>query len=80
MSNPDSSSKTRLSQEVKNTSSFDFSIPTPEKSPSTPVCGAGEMAESVTTQTKVISSPISLSDKVLVGTPTHVLFGDKSKK
>ncbi|KAG5581448.1 hypothetical protein H5410_052075 [Solanum commersonii] len=40
MSNPNSSSKTPLSQEVENPSSFNFSIPTPEEYPSTPVCGA----------------------------------------
>ncbi|KAH0670592.1 hypothetical protein KY285_024855 [Solanum tuberosum] len=80
MSNPDSSSKTPLSQEVENPSSFDFSIPTPEESPSTLVCGAGEMADSVTPQTEVVSSPVSPSDKALVCTPTLVLSGDKSHK
>uniref|UniRef100_M0ZPZ6 Transferase, transferring glycosyl groups n=1 Tax=Solanum tuberosum TaxID=4113 RepID=M0ZPZ6_SOLTU len=80
MSNPDSSSMTPLSQEVENLSSFNFSIPTPEESPSTPICAAGEMDESFTPQTELVASHIPSSDKVLVCTPTLVLSGNKSQK
>uniref|UniRef100_M1DS78 Uncharacterized protein n=1 Tax=Solanum tuberosum TaxID=4113 RepID=M1DS78_SOLTU len=79
MSNSESSSKTPLSQEVENPSSFDFSIPTPEDSPSTPICGAGEMDESFTLQTEVIASHVPPSDEVLVCSPILVLSGDKSQ-
>ncbi|KAG5628682.1 hypothetical protein H5410_000399 [Solanum commersonii] len=79
MPNSNSSLKTPLSQEVENPSLFDFSIPTPEESPSTPVCGGGEMAESFTPQTEVVASHVSLSDEVLVCSPTLVLSGDKSQ-
>ncbi|KAH0766011.1 hypothetical protein KY285_001882 [Solanum tuberosum] len=77
MPNYNHSLKTPLSQEVENPSSFDFSIPTPDESPSTPVCGGGEMVESVTPQTKVMASPVSHSDKVLVRSPTLVLSDEK---
>ncbi|KAG5604560.1 hypothetical protein H5410_026052 [Solanum commersonii] len=78
MPNSESSPKTPLSQEVENPSSFDFSIPTPEDSPSTLVCGAGEMDESFTPQTEVTAFLVPLSDEVLVCSPTLVLSGDKS--
>ncbi|KAG5604806.1 hypothetical protein H5410_026298, partial [Solanum commersonii] len=42
MSNSISSSQTLISQEVENPSSFNFSIPPPDETPSTPVCGVGE--------------------------------------
>ncbi|KAG5620769.1 hypothetical protein H5410_005987 [Solanum commersonii] len=42
MSNSVSTSQTLISQEVENPSSFNFSIPLPDKTPSTPVCGVGE--------------------------------------
>ncbi|KAG5631154.1 hypothetical protein H5410_002871 [Solanum commersonii] len=79
MSNSDSSSKVPLSQEVENPSSFNFSTPTPEESPSTPVCGVGEMAESITPQTEVVASLVVPSDEALVCSPTLVLFGEKSQ-
>ncbi|KAG5585056.1 hypothetical protein H5410_045490 [Solanum commersonii] len=37
MNNSSSSSKLHISQEIENPSSFNFSIPLPEESPSTPV-------------------------------------------
>ncbi|KAH0641811.1 hypothetical protein KY290_033432 [Solanum tuberosum] len=79
MPNSESSSKTPLSQEVENPSSFNFSIPIPEDSPSTPVCGAGEMDEFFTLQTEITASHVPPSDKVLVYSPTLVLSGDKSQ-
>ncbi|KAG5590628.1 hypothetical protein H5410_041142 [Solanum commersonii] len=42
MSNSVSSSQTIISQEVENPSSFNFSIPLPNETPSTLVCGVGE--------------------------------------
>ncbi|KAH0680283.1 hypothetical protein KY290_022471 [Solanum tuberosum] len=68
--------ETLLSQEVENPSSFDFSIPIPEDSPSTPVCGAGEMDESFSSQTEITASYVPPSDEVLVYSPTPVLSGD----
>ncbi|KAG5614723.1 hypothetical protein H5410_014547 [Solanum commersonii] len=66
MSNLVSSSKVPLSHEVENLSSFDFYIPTPEESPSTPVYGVSEMAKSFTHQTGVVASLVLLSfDDVL---------------
>ncbi|KAH0722301.1 hypothetical protein KY290_004983 [Solanum tuberosum] len=56
MSNPSSPPKSPLSQEIKNPSSFDFSIPPSESSPFTPVCGVGETGESVTPHTEVLVS------------------------
>uniref|UniRef100_M1DA46 Uncharacterized protein n=1 Tax=Solanum tuberosum TaxID=4113 RepID=M1DA46_SOLTU len=79
MPNYNHSLKTPLSQEVENPSSFDFSIPIPDESPSTPVCGGGEMVESITPQTEVVASPVSHSDKVLVCSPTLVLSDEKSR-
>uniref|UniRef100_M1DHY5 Uncharacterized protein n=1 Tax=Solanum tuberosum TaxID=4113 RepID=M1DHY5_SOLTU len=39
MTNSSSSSKLSISQEIENPNSFNFSIPPPEESSSTPVCG-----------------------------------------
>ncbi|KAG5581752.1 hypothetical protein H5410_052379, partial [Solanum commersonii] len=52
MSNSVSSFQTLISQEVENPSSFNFSIPPPNETPSTPVCGVGETGESTTPLTK----------------------------
>ncbi|KAG5620766.1 hypothetical protein H5410_005984 [Solanum commersonii] len=79
MPNSGSSSKTPFSQEVEKPSSFDLSIPTPEKSPSTPVCGVSEMAESFTPQTEVVASHVLPSHDVLVCSPALVLSGEKSQ-
>ncbi|KAH0761721.1 hypothetical protein KY290_017794 [Solanum tuberosum] len=79
MPNSESSSKAPLSQEVENPSSFDFSIPILEDSPSTPVCGAGEMDESFSPQTEITASLVPSSDEVLVCSPTLVFSGDKSQ-
>ncbi|KAG5586714.1 hypothetical protein H5410_047148 [Solanum commersonii] len=59
-------------------SSFNFSIPLPEESPSTPVCGAGEMGESITHHTEVMASPVPQFGEVLPCSPMLVLCGEKS--
>ncbi|KAG5628248.1 hypothetical protein H5410_013466 [Solanum commersonii] len=51
-------------------SSFNFSIPPPDETPSTPVCGVGQTVESTTPFTEV---------KILPCSPTLVLFSEKSK-
>ncbi|KAG5596352.1 hypothetical protein H5410_037584 [Solanum commersonii] len=78
MSITESSSKTSISQEVENPSSFKFSVPPPEESPSTPVCGVGEMDESISPAADILVSPVLHSGKMLVCSPTLVLSGDKS--
>ncbi|KAH0638873.1 hypothetical protein KY290_036181 [Solanum tuberosum] len=55
MTNSSSSSKLPISQEIKTPSSFNFSIPPPEESPSTPGCGIGETGESNTPFTEAQS-------------------------
>ncbi|KAG5576035.1 hypothetical protein H5410_056169 [Solanum commersonii] len=79
MFNSDSSSKTPISQEVENPSSFNFSFPTLEESPSTPFCGVGEMDESITPTAKVIAFLIHLCETILACSPILVLSGEKSQ-
>ncbi|KAG5581183.1 hypothetical protein H5410_051810 [Solanum commersonii] len=79
MTNSESSSKLPISQEVENPSSFNFSIPLPDESPSTAVYGVGEMVESITLSNEVIASPMLSSEDILAYSPTLVLFGEKSK-
>ncbi|KAG5576190.1 hypothetical protein H5410_056324 [Solanum commersonii] len=79
MTNFSSSSRPPISQEVENPSSFNFSIPLPEESPSTPVCGVGETVESTTHLTKVVVSPVLPSGEILPCSPTLVLSCDKSQ-
>ncbi|KAG5595900.1 hypothetical protein H5410_037132 [Solanum commersonii] len=79
MTNSLSSSKLLISQEIENPSSFNLSIPLPEESLSAPVCGAGEMGESITPHTKIVASPAPPSREVLPCSPTLVLFGEKSQ-
>ncbi|KAG5620802.1 hypothetical protein H5410_006020 [Solanum commersonii] len=71
MTNSASSSKTSITQEVENPSSFNFSIPPPNESPSTPVYGVGETDKSTT--------PILPSEEILPCSPTLVLSHDKSQ-
>ncbi|KAG5584669.1 hypothetical protein H5410_045103 [Solanum commersonii] len=79
MSKLDSFSKAHVSLEVENPTSFNFSIPIPEESPSTPIYGVGKMAESTTSQTEVLGSPIFLSPDNLVCSPTLVESRNKSQ-
>ena len=53
MSNSISSSQTPISQEVENPSSFNFSIPPPNETPSTPVCGVGETSAIAASQVQM---------------------------
>ncbi|KAH0635784.1 hypothetical protein KY289_035699 [Solanum tuberosum] len=78
MSINESSSKASISQEIENPSSFNFSVPPPEESPSTPVCGVGEMDESISPVGDILVSPVRPSENLLVCSPTLVLSGDKS--
>uniref|UniRef100_M1DAC8 Uncharacterized protein n=1 Tax=Solanum tuberosum TaxID=4113 RepID=M1DAC8_SOLTU len=79
MANSSSSSKLPISQEIENPSSFNLSIPPPEESPSTPVCGVGETAESNTPHTEVVASPALQFGEVLPYSPTLVLSYEKSQ-
>ncbi|KAG5609881.1 hypothetical protein H5410_021162 [Solanum commersonii] len=54
MTNSYSSLKLPVPLEIENPYSFNFSIPPPEESPSTPVYGVGETGESITPHTKVV--------------------------
>ncbi|KAG5584681.1 hypothetical protein H5410_045115 [Solanum commersonii] len=74
----ESSSKTSISQEVENPSSFKFSIPSPEESPSTPVYGVGEIDESISPAADILVSPVLHSENMLVCSPTLVLSSEKS--
>uniref|UniRef100_M1DHE6 Uncharacterized protein n=1 Tax=Solanum tuberosum TaxID=4113 RepID=M1DHE6_SOLTU len=78
MSITESSSKASISQEFENPSSFNFSVPPSEESPSTPVCGVGEMDEFISPATDILVSPVRLSENLLVCSLTLVLSGDKS--
>ncbi|KAH0665458.1 hypothetical protein KY290_027691 [Solanum tuberosum] len=78
MSISESSSKESVSQEVENPSSFNFSVPPPKESPFTPVCGVGEMDESISPVGDILVSPIRPSENLLGCSPTLVLSGDKS--
>ncbi|KAH0639680.1 hypothetical protein KY285_036266 [Solanum tuberosum] len=73
MSKSNSSSKIHVFQEVETPSSFNFSIPIPEESSSTPICREGEMAESTTPQTEVLPFSVPLSPENLVCSPTLVV-------
>ncbi|KAG5600433.1 hypothetical protein H5410_031803 [Solanum commersonii] len=73
MSITESSSKTSISQEVENPSSFNFFIPPLKESLSTPVCGVGEMDESISPVCHVLHS-----ENMLVCSHTLVLSSDKS--
>ncbi|KAH0717138.1 hypothetical protein KY285_013169 [Solanum tuberosum] len=79
MTNYESSSKLPISQEVENPSSFNFSIPPQDESPSTPVCGVGETDESITSPTEVMASPMLSSEDILACSPTLVLSDEKSQ-
>uniref|UniRef100_M1D8C0 Cytochrome P450 71D7 n=1 Tax=Solanum tuberosum TaxID=4113 RepID=M1D8C0_SOLTU len=78
MSITESSSKTTISQEVENPISFNFSIPPPEESPSTPVCDVGEMDESISPAADILVCYVLHSGNKLVCSPTLVLSSDKS--
>lgn len=66
MTNSQSSSKTPLSQEIENPSSLNFPTPTLEESPSTPICGFGEMEKSIPPQIEIATSLVLYSDEVMV--------------
>ncbi|KAH0761339.1 hypothetical protein KY290_017412 [Solanum tuberosum] len=67
MSISESSSKASISQEVENPSSFNFSVPPPEESPSTPVCGVGEMDESISPVGDILVSPGPFTEETNIG-------------
>ncbi|KAG5605579.1 hypothetical protein H5410_027071 [Solanum commersonii] len=79
MSNPSSPPKSPLSQEIEIPSLFNFSIPPPEGSPSTPVCGVGETDEFITLHTDVLESPISNPIEILPCSPMIILLGKDSQ-
>ncbi|KAG5631598.1 hypothetical protein H5410_003315 [Solanum commersonii] len=79
MTNSTSFSKTPISQQVENPSSFNFSIPPPDETPSTPVYGVNETDESITSLAKVMDSPILPSEDILLYSPTLILSSDKSQ-
>uniref|UniRef100_M1E1B6 Uncharacterized protein n=1 Tax=Solanum tuberosum TaxID=4113 RepID=M1E1B6_SOLTU len=79
MTNSSSSLKPPISQEVENPSSFNFSIPLPEESPLTPVCGVGETGEFITPLSEVMVSPALPSGEIFPCSPTLVLSCDKSQ-
>uniref|UniRef100_M1DLL8 Uncharacterized protein n=1 Tax=Solanum tuberosum TaxID=4113 RepID=M1DLL8_SOLTU len=68
MSITEFSSKTSISQEVENPSSFNFSVPPSEESPSTQVCGVGEMDESISPAADILVSPVLHSGNIVKGT------------
>ncbi|KAH0642262.1 hypothetical protein KY289_033236 [Solanum tuberosum] len=74
----ESSSKASISQEVENPSLFNFSVPPPEEHLSTPVCGVGEMDESISPVGDILVSPVRTFGNLLVCSHTLVLSGDKS--
>ncbi|KAH0643574.1 hypothetical protein KY289_034548 [Solanum tuberosum] len=79
MSNSSSPSRLPLSQEIETPSSFNFSFPPPQESPSTPVFGVGETAEFVTPHTEVVASPVLNSGENLPCSPILVLSGKESQ-
>ncbi|KAG5584699.1 hypothetical protein H5410_045133, partial [Solanum commersonii] len=58
---------------IETPSSFNFSIPPPEESPSTPVCVIGETGQSNTPLTEVVMSHTLKSGEILPFSPTLVL-------
>ncbi|KAH0758154.1 hypothetical protein KY290_021647 [Solanum tuberosum] len=62
----------------KNPNPFNFPDPPPEESPSTPVCGAGEIVEPVCPPTDNLVSPVLPSENTLECSPTLVLSSEKS--
>ncbi|KAH0678954.1 hypothetical protein KY284_020039 [Solanum tuberosum] len=72
MTNSYSSSKLPVPLEIENPCSFNFSIPPPEKSPSTPVCRVGETGESITPHTEVMASPAVPFEEKFSCSPTLV--------
>ncbi|KAH0702469.1 hypothetical protein KY285_016747 [Solanum tuberosum] len=79
MSITESSSRTSIPQEVGNPSTFNFSVPPPKESPSTPVCGAGETVEPISPPANILVSPVLHSGNTLVSSPTMVLSSEKSQ-
>uniref|UniRef100_M1DPU2 Uncharacterized protein n=1 Tax=Solanum tuberosum TaxID=4113 RepID=M1DPU2_SOLTU len=79
MTNSTTSSKTPIPQEVENPSSFNFFIPPPKESSSTPVYGVGETGKSITPLTEVVVSPALPSGEIFPYSPTLVLSCDKSQ-
>ncbi|KAH0776230.1 hypothetical protein KY290_007641 [Solanum tuberosum] len=79
MTNSSTSSKTPIPQEFESPSSFNFSTPLAEQSPSTPVCGVGEIGESITPLTEVVVSPALPSGEIFPYSPTLVMSCDKSQ-
>ncbi|KAG5599308.1 hypothetical protein H5410_030678, partial [Solanum commersonii] len=56
-----------------------FSIPPPEESLSTPVCGIGETVESITPPTEVVAYPLLNFGEILPCSPILVLSGKESQ-
>ncbi|KAG5609885.1 hypothetical protein H5410_021166 [Solanum commersonii] len=67
-----SSLKIPISQEIETPTSFNFSIPPPEESLSTPVCRVGETGKSNTLLTKVVMSPALQSEEIVPHNVQHV--------
>uniref|UniRef100_M1DF66 Uncharacterized protein n=1 Tax=Solanum tuberosum TaxID=4113 RepID=M1DF66_SOLTU len=79
MTNSASSSKIPISQEVENPSSFNFSIPPPNESHSTPICGVGKTDEFIIPLAKVVDSHVLPFEENFPCSPTLVLSCDKSQ-
>ncbi|XP_049391511.1 uncharacterized protein LOC125855900 [Solanum stenotomum] len=59
--------------------SFNFSIPLPDETPSTPVCRVDETGESTTPFTEAVTSPAVPSEEILPCSPTLILSDKKSQ-
>ncbi|KAH0738544.1 hypothetical protein KY290_037249 [Solanum tuberosum] len=57
---------------------FNFPDPPPEESPSTPVCGTGEIVEPLCPPADILVSPVLSSGNTLKYTPTLFLSSEKS--
>ncbi|KAG5579388.1 hypothetical protein H5410_050015 [Solanum commersonii] len=68
-----------MPEKIETPSSFNFSIPPPEKSSSIPVSRVGETAEFFTPHTEVVTSPVLNSGEIFPCSPTLVLFGKESQ-
>ncbi|KAH0675921.1 hypothetical protein KY285_023722 [Solanum tuberosum] len=67
-----------ITESSKKPNPFNFPDPPPEESPSTPVCGAGEIVESFCPPVDNLVSPILPSGNTLKCSPTLVLSSEKS--
>uniref|UniRef100_M1DLU2 Uncharacterized protein n=1 Tax=Solanum tuberosum TaxID=4113 RepID=M1DLU2_SOLTU len=74
MPNSDSSLNIPISQEVENPSSFNFSFPTPEESPSTPVCGNSKAQSMAKPSAEPLYEEMEVSSMAVLSTMSERLF------